>query len=86
MANFGLPLSPKFTKIFRLVRNQARMVESVDTRDLKSLSFGSVGSSPSPGTTKALSEHHIISFINGEIAEKTGFRVHDQTRRRGQSG
>lgn len=57
-----MPLSLKFTKIPKLKPlvdtraetgvefRRARMVESVDTRDLKSLSFGSVGSSPSPGT------------------------------------
>ena len=48
--NKRLPLVEKFTKILELVRKSAWMVELVDTRDLKSLSFGSEGSSPSPGT------------------------------------
>ena len=32
------------------------MVEQVDTRDLKSLGFGCAGSSPAPGTRKAISK------------------------------
>lgn len=52
--NKTLPSKRKFTKILELVRNRAWMVELVDTRDLKSLSFGSEGSSPSPGTISPL--------------------------------
>ncbi len=39
----------------------AWMVELVDTRDLKSLSFGSVGSSPTPGTTNLSIMDNILS-------------------------
>ena len=42
----------------------AEVVESVDTRDLKSLAFGRAGSIPALGTNKDMNNIHVFCISN----------------------
>ncbi len=61
----------KLTKMHWL-ESHAWMVEPVDTRDLKSLSFGSEGSSPSLGTIKQLLPLQQLELEREPACQQTG--------------